>query len=162
MLLKWPNGYLGFISKENENEVTDCKRGKGGRRTSTNCKPTNLVMSEPKQLQLQVEGLSNLMATLKEHEGKRRTVMFIGSMNESGESWCPDCREGLYLFDHVKFPVRIVTSRSFNIHESCSKTGCCSTIHWLVQFLTHQNRKNPSFCFLFVCSSIRLVVFCFY
>ncbi|XP_020628888.1 thioredoxin domain-containing protein 17-like [Orbicella faveolata] len=50
-------------------------------------------MSEPKQLQLQVEGLSNLMATLKEHEGKRRTVMFIGSMNESGESWCPDCRE---------------------------------------------------------------------
>lgn len=99
------------------------------RRTSTHCKPINLVMSEPKQLQLQVEGLSNLMATLKEHEGKRRTVMFIGSMNESGESWCPDCREGLYLFDHVKFPVRIVTSRSFNIHESCSKTGCCSTIH---------------------------------
>lgn len=75
-------------------------------------------MSEPKQLQLQVEGLSNLMATLKEHEGKRRTVMFIGSMNESGESWCPDCREGLYLFDHVKFPVRTVTSRSFNIRES--------------------------------------------
>lgn len=52
-------------------------------------------MSEPKQLQLQVEGFSNLMETLKEHEGKRRTVMFIGSMDESGESWCPDCREGL-------------------------------------------------------------------
>lgn len=75
-------------------------------------------MSEPKQLQLQVEGLSNLMATLKEHEGKRRAVMFIGSMNESGESWCPDCREGLYLlYNHVKFPVMIVTSRSFNIRE---------------------------------------------
>ena len=52
-------------------------------------------MSEPKQLQLQVEGLANLMKTLKEHEGKRRIVMFIGAMNENGESWCPDCREGL-------------------------------------------------------------------
>lgn len=77
----------------------DFKRGKGGdsreRRTTTNYKPPKIIMSEPKQLQLQVEGLSNLMETLKEHEGKRITVMFIGSMNESGESWCPDCREGL-------------------------------------------------------------------
>lgn len=54
-----------------------------------------LEMSEPKQLQLQVEGLSNLMQTLEEHKGKRRTVMFIGAMNENGESWCPDCRDGL-------------------------------------------------------------------
>lgn len=57
--------------------------------------PSITVMSEPKQLQLQVEGLSNLMEALKEHEGKRRTVMFIGSMDDSGDSWCPDCREGL-------------------------------------------------------------------
>lgn len=54
-----------------------------------------LEMSEPQQLQLQVEGLSNLMQTLEEHKGKRRTVMFIGAMNENGESWCPDCRDGL-------------------------------------------------------------------
>lgn len=58
-------------------------------------RPSITVMSEPKQLQLQVEGLSNLMEALKEHEGKRRTVMFIGSMDDSGDSWCPDCREGL-------------------------------------------------------------------
>lgn len=57
--------------------------------------PSITVMSEPKQLQLQVEGLSNLMEALKEHEGKRRIVMFIGSMDDSGDSWCPDCREGL-------------------------------------------------------------------
>ena len=78
-----------WIANEAEVEIP---REKG---PSTNFKPRKVVMSEPKQLQLQVEGLSNLMATLKEHEGKRRTVMFIGSMNETGESWCPDCREGL-------------------------------------------------------------------
>lgn len=50
-------------------------------------------MSEPNQLQLQVEGLGNLMQTLKEHGGKRRIIMFIGAMNENGESWCPDCRD---------------------------------------------------------------------
>ena len=55
-------------------------------------------MSEPKQLQLQVEGMANLKETLKEHEGKKIIVMFIGSMCEEGdhmgESWCPDCRDG--------------------------------------------------------------------
>ena len=55
-------------------------------------------MSEPRQLQIQVEGLGNLKEKLKEHEGKRIIVMFIGSMLEEGEhigeSWCPDCRDG--------------------------------------------------------------------
>ena len=69
-----------------------CGADRGGERRTSRINP--IIMSEPKQLQLQVEGLSNLMKALKEHEGKRRTVMFMGSMNESGESWCPDCREG--------------------------------------------------------------------
>lgn len=55
-------------------------------------------MSEPRQLQIQVEGLQNLKETLEEHKGKRIVVMFIGSMLEEGdhigESWCPDCRDG--------------------------------------------------------------------
>lgn len=93
---------LWDILLENENEVLYCKRGfvelieveiKGP--PEYNLWHYCTVMSEPKQLQLQVEGLSNLMEALKEHEGKRRTVMFMGSMNESGESWCPDCRQGM-------------------------------------------------------------------
>ena len=72
-----------------------CGANRGGEREEIRKKNFEIIMCEPKQLQLQVEGLSNLMQTLKEHEGKRRTVMFIGSMNESGESWCPDCRQGL-------------------------------------------------------------------
>lgn len=55
-------------------------------------------MSEPRQLQIQVEGLQNLSETLEEHKGKQIVVMFIGSMLEEGdhigESWCPDCRDG--------------------------------------------------------------------
>lgn len=55
-------------------------------------------MSEPRQLQIQVEGLQNLRETLEEHKGKQIVVMFIGSMLEEGdhigESWCPDCRDG--------------------------------------------------------------------
>lgn len=55
-------------------------------------------MSEPRQLQIQVEGLQNLNETLEEHKGKQIVVMFIGSMLEEGdhigESWCPDCRDG--------------------------------------------------------------------
>ena len=37
-------------------------------------------MSEPRQLQIQVEGLQNLSETLEEHKGKQIVVMFIGSM----------------------------------------------------------------------------------
>lgn len=55
-------------------------------------------MSEPRQLQIQVEGLQNLSETLEEHKGKQIVVMFIGSVLEEGdhigESWCPDCRDG--------------------------------------------------------------------
>lgn len=62
-------------------------------------------MSEPKQLQIQVEGLENLMETLQEHEGKKIFVMFIGSMLEEGdhigESWCPDCRDGKAKFSQL-------------------------------------------------------------
>ena len=54
----------------------------------------NLTMAEPKQLQLQVEGLDNLKEKLKENEGKRIILMFIGSMDDNGDSWCPDCRDG--------------------------------------------------------------------
>ena len=56
-------------------------------------------MSEPRQLQIQVEGLANFKQTLQEHEGKKIIAMFIGSMLEEGdhigESWCPDCRDGM-------------------------------------------------------------------
>lgn len=55
-------------------------------------------MAEPRQLQIQVEGLANLKEILKDHEGKKTFLMFIGSMCEDGdhigESWCPDCRDG--------------------------------------------------------------------
>lgn len=57
-------------------------------------------MSEPRQLQIQVEGLANFKQTLQEHEGKKIIAMFIGSMLEEGdhigESWCPDCRDGMF------------------------------------------------------------------
>lgn len=89
----WPNGSLGYIigkwKRGSGLQTRLCGANRGGERR------IEIIMSEPKQLQLQVEGLSNLMTTLKEHEGKRRAVMFMGSMNESGESWCPDCRDGL-------------------------------------------------------------------
>ncbi|KAK3746257.1 hypothetical protein QZH41_016516 [Actinostola sp. cb2023] len=44
--------------------------------------------------QLQVEGLQNLEVTLHENSSKRRKIiMFIGAIDESGESWCSDCRD---------------------------------------------------------------------
>lgn len=55
-------------------------------------------MSEVRQPQLEAEGLVNLRETLKENEGKKIFIMFIGSIVEEGEhvgeSWCPDCRDG--------------------------------------------------------------------
>ncbi|KAK2574429.1 Thioredoxin domain-containing protein 17 [Acropora cervicornis] len=54
-------------------------------------------MSEARQPQLEAEGLVNLRETLKENEGKKIFIMFIGSIVEEGEhvgeSWCPDCRD---------------------------------------------------------------------
>lgn len=54
-------------------------------------------MSEVRQPQLEAEGLVNLRETLKENEGKKIFIMFIGSIVEEGEhvgeSWCPDCRD---------------------------------------------------------------------
>lgn len=63
------------------------------------CDRTN--MSVPKQTQLQVEGVDNLLSTLKQHEGKKIYVMFIGSIGDDGENWCPDCRRGEFWMDFL-------------------------------------------------------------
>lgn len=53
------------------------------------------MAAEQKPTQLQVEGLQNLETAIKENaDKKRKFVMFIGAIDETGDSWCPDCRDG--------------------------------------------------------------------
>lgn len=58
--------------------------------------------------QIQVEGLQNLEVSLNENSDKRRIfIMFIGAIDETGESWCSDCRDGkemLLLDPTTDFP----------------------------------------------------------
>lgn len=57
-----------------------------------------------RMLQLQVEGLQNLEAALEEHKDKsRRFVMFMGAIDETGESWCSDCRDGKWKASRIHF-----------------------------------------------------------
>ncbi|XP_031551663.1 thioredoxin domain-containing protein 17-like [Actinia tenebrosa] len=52
------------------------------------------MAAEQKPTQLQVEGLQNLETTIQENaDEKRKFVMFIGAIDETGDSWCPDCRD---------------------------------------------------------------------
>lgn len=92
-------------------------------------------MSEPRQLQLQVEGLANLKETLKKHEGKKIIVMFIGSMCEEGdhigESWCPDCRDGRH-------------------------TSCITCLNF-----SSLGLRNPSFDRIFLVSEVSIRLFSF-
>ncbi|EDO42121.1 predicted protein [Nematostella vectensis] len=41
--------------------------------------------------QLQVENCAELFEKIEEQKGKRIFVMFIGAIDETGDSWCPDC-----------------------------------------------------------------------
>ncbi|KXJ27929.1 thioredoxin domain-containing protein 17 [Exaiptasia diaphana] len=55
-----------------------------------------------RMLQLQVEGLQNLESTLEEHKDKsRKFVMFMGAIDETGESWCSDCRDAEPVVEKV-------------------------------------------------------------
>jgi hypothetical protein len=56
-------------------------------------------MAEQRVTQIQVEGLQNLQTAINENaDKKRKFVMFIGAIDESGDSWCSDCRDGEYFF----------------------------------------------------------------
>jgi len=52
--------------------------------------------------QIQVEGLQNLEAFLENYADKGRMfIMFIGAIDETGDSWCSDCREGEIMLDFL-------------------------------------------------------------
>lgn len=87
--------------------------------TTRDKKRRNNMAAAERILQLQVEGLQNLEACLKENSiKKRKFVMFIGAIDESGDSWCSDCRDGkssIVRFSLVYF---------FNYSHSFLKNTC--------------------------------------
>lgn len=49
-------------------------------------------------IELQVEGLEQLKNYLDEHKGKPIFLMFTGAIDETGDSWCSDCRNGILKY----------------------------------------------------------------
>ena len=69
--------------------------------------------------QLQCEGLANVNELIEQHKEKNIFLYFCGAIDETGESWCPDCRNGksrsplhtpkaqtirMYRVEALKFP----------------------------------------------------------
>ncbi|VDL99032.1 unnamed protein product [Schistocephalus solidus] len=49
--------------------------------------------------------VKELLESLAEHAAKRRFVYFIASPDETGQSWCPDCRRGMiFTYFFLPFP----------------------------------------------------------
>lgn len=50
-----------------------------------------------------VEGYEEFWKVVKELESHTLYVLFSGSLNEKGESWCPDCVKGKFMVQNVHF-----------------------------------------------------------
>ena len=57
-------------------------------------------------IELQVEGLVQLKKALEEHKGKLIFMMFTGAIDETGDSWCIDCRKGRHLSESIEITSR--------------------------------------------------------
>ena len=57
-----------------------------------------MASGKSSHLELQVEGLEHLKNTLEEHKGKPIFLMFTGAIDETGDSWCGDCKRGIKIF----------------------------------------------------------------
>ena len=44
---------------------------------------------------LNVEGYEELQKSLQDNQGQIIFVLFSGSLEENGQSWCPDCVKGI-------------------------------------------------------------------
>jgi len=48
---------------------------------------------------LHVEGYDELQSALQANQGQIIFVLFCGSLEKNGQSWCPDCVKGIvYIF----------------------------------------------------------------
>ena len=50
--------------------------------------------------EIEVHGFDELMKTTEAEEGNKVCVLFTGTLDDNGQSWCPDCVKGMLHYTH--------------------------------------------------------------